>query len=442
MTKDMTSGSPMKLLLQFTLPLIFGNLFQQFYSMVDAIIVGKCLGKEALAAVGSTGSLNFMVIGFCLGICSGFAIPIAQCFGSRQTDDLRRYVGNIIWLVIGCAAVMTVLTVLFCRQMLVAMSTPTDIIEDAYAYILIIFIGIPATFFYNTIAGILRALGDSKTPVMFLILSSAINIVLDLLLVIVFHMGVSGAAVATVAAQIISGVCCLIYTHRKFPLLHISRDDMRPRGEYIRHLLAMGLPMGLQTTITAFGCVILQAAVNTLGSLAVASMTAASKLSSFFTCTFDALGVAMSTYGGQNIGARKKERIAPGLKAGLIIGSVYSVLALVVLFFFGRSLALLFVNANETQIISDAYHYLIINALFYIPLTCVNVVRLLIQGMGYSRIAVFAGVFEMTARTIVGFGLVPVFGFAAACFASPVAWIFADCFLFPAYVHVMKQIPD
>lgn len=442
MTKDMTSGSPMKLLFHFTLPLIFGNLFQQFYSMVDAVVVGRFLGKEALAAVGSTGSLNFMIIGFCLGICSGFAIPIAQCFGSKQLDDLKRYVGNIVWLTIISAAVLTIVTVLFCRPMLVAMNTPPDILNGAYAYIVIIFAGIPATFFYNILASILRALGDSKTPVLFLVISSVINIVLDLLLVIVIPMGVAGAAVATVTAQVVSGVACLVFIRKRFAILCISREDAKPRGEYIKHLLAMGLPMGLQISITAIGSVILQVSVNTLGSLAVASMTAASKISCFFTCAYDALGVAMSTYGGQNVGACRKERLTPGLRAGMLIGCGYSILALLLLIFLGKSMTTLFVSSSETAIIANAYECLVINAAFYIPLTAVNVFRLMIQGMGYSRIAVFAGVCEMTARGLTGLFLVPALGFTAACFASPIAWVLADCFLLPAYKHVLKSVGE
>ena len=440
MTKDMTTGSPMQLILRFTLPLVFGNVFQQFYSMVDTIIVGQFLGKGPLAEVGSTSSINFLIIGFCTGICSGFAIPIAQRFGAKDFVGLRRFLGNILWLTIAFSVVLTVLTVVLCRPLLELMQTPADIIDGAYIYIVIIFAGIPATMFYNILAGILRALGDSKTPVVFLALSSGINIVLDLLLVVVAQMGVAGAAVATVAAQAISGLCCLLFVRKRFEILRFSRDDARLRPDQIKTLIGMGLPMGLQFSITAIGSVILQTSVNGLGSDAVASVTAGSKLSLFFCCAFDALAVAMSTYGGQNIGAHKKERIAPGLRAGMIIGSVYAVIALLILLFLGRYLVLLFVDGGETGIIAQANQLLVTNACFYIPLTAVNVFRLLIQGMGFSKVAVFAGVCEMAARTLVGVFLVPVFGFSAACFASPIAWIFADCFLIPAYFAVMKRV--
>lgn len=440
MTKDMTSGSPMKLILGFTVPLLFGNLFQQFYSMVDTIIVGRFLGTKPLAAVGSTGSVNFMIIGFCLGICSGFAIPVAQRFGCKDFQDLRRFVGNTVWLASGFALLFTVLTVLFCRPILELMSTPGDIIDDAYRYLVVIFAGIPITFFYNVLAGILRALGDSKTPVVFLVAASILNILLDLLLIVVIPMGTAGAAVATVVSQLVSGVGCFLFMKKHFDILHLSRDDLKFRPRYARRLCAMGIPMALQTSITAIGSVILQTSVNTLGSAAVASVTAASKLSMFFSCAFDSMGVTMSTYGGQNIGARKIDRIGKGLKACGIIGVAYALLALGAIALFGRPLMTLFVEGREAAIIEDAYHFLLINGFFFVPLAFVNIIRLLIQGMGYSKLAMFAGVFEMVARGVTGFVLVPLFGFTAACFASPIAWVMADLFLVPAYRHVMKHV--
>ena len=440
MTKDMTSGSPIKLLLKFIIPLIFGNLFQQFYSMVDTIIVGRYLGKEALAGVGSTGSVNYMIIGFCLGVCAGFAIPVAQRFGAKLFDDLRRFVGNIIWLAIGLSVVFTILTVLLCRPILVAMNTPSDIFEYAYQYIVIIFAGIPATIFYNILASLLRALGDSRTPVVFLVLASLINIALDFAFVLGTPMGVAGAAVATVISQAVSGFACLIFIKKKFAILHITKDDMKLRRAYVSELCGMGIPMGLQCSITAIGGILLQTAVNGLGSIAVAAVAAATKLSMFFTCAYDAMGVAMSTYGGQNIGARRMDRIPSGLRSGMIIGSVYSILAFLIILFFGQYLATLFVDGGEIEIIQKAHQFLIANGSFYIPLTAVNIFRLYIQGMGFSKLAMFAGVFEMVARTIAGLVLVPIFGYTASCFANPFAWCMADVFLIPAYFYVFRRL--
>ena len=437
--KDMTVGSPMKLILGFAVPLLFGFLFQQFYSVVDTIIVGKTLGVNALAGVGATGSVNFLVIGFCMGVCNGFAIPVAQKFGARDYVTMRRFIANSVWLSIGFAAVMTVLVSVFCRQILTLMRTPEDIFEYAYIYIVIVFIGIPATYLYNILSGIIRAIGDSKTPLAFLVISSVLNIGLDLILIMVFKMGVAGAAVATVLSQLISGILCLIYLICKFEILRVQKDEWKMDVHLMGILCSMGVPMGLQYSITAIGSVILQTAVNTLGSVAVAATTAGSKVSIFFCCPYDALGSTMATYGGQNVGAKRLDRIGKGLLSCSILGIVYSIAAFVILYFFGDKFALMFLDAGETEILQNARMMLVINSAFFIPLTFVNVIRFLIQGMGYSTFAILAGVFEMVARTLAGVFLVPKFGYIGACFASPLAWIFADLFLFPAYFYVMKR---
>lgn len=439
MTKDMTNGSPMRLILGFSVPLLFGFLFQQFYNLMDTLIVGRFLGVDALAAVGSTGALNFLIIGFCMGVCNGFAIPLAHKFGAGDYRGLRAFMMNAIYLAVVFAVFMTVITVVFCRPILRLMQTPDNIIDGAYIYIVIIFAGIPITYLYNLVAGIIRSMGDSKTPVVFLVIASVLNIVLDIVLIVNVHLGVAGAALATVISQAVSGVGCLIYSWKKFEILHPDDKERKVNSSYMRTLCGMGVPMGLQYSITAIGSVILQSAVNTLGSNAVAAMTAGSKIGMFFCCPFDALGSTMATYGGQNVGAKKMERISSGLKSCSALGIGYSVIAFAVLALCGRHLAMFFVESAEAQVIEDVYLFLFINSAFYIPLAFVNIVRFLIQGMGYSKFAILAGVCEMVARTLVGFVFVPFFGFPAACFASPVAWIFADAFLFPAYFHVFKK---
>ncbi|TCL59270.1 putative MATE family efflux protein [Kineothrix alysoides] len=438
-TRDMTNGSPMKLILGFSVPLLFGFLFQQFYSVVNMIIVGRFLGVEALAGVGSTGSVNFLIIGFCMGVCNGFAIPLAHKFGAKDFSGMRRFIANSIWLSILFAAVMTVATTLFCRPLLLLMRTPENIFDDAYTYIFIIFIGIPATYLYNLLSGVIRAMGDSKTPLVFLTISSFLNIILDLVFIVVCGLGVAGAAIGTIVSQMVSGIMCLLYI-RKFSMLRIEKEEWKINLFHMKTLCIMGIPMGLQYSITAIGSVILQSAVNTLGSGAVATVTAASKVSLFFCCPFEALGAGIATYGGQNVGAKKLDRLGEGLKASIVLGIVYSVIAFVVLFFFGGHLASLFLDAGETHLITDARLFLIINSAFYIPLTFVNIVRFMIQGMGFSSFAILAGVCEMVARSLAGILLVPAFGFVAACFASPLAWIFADLFLIPAYIHVRKKL--
>ena len=439
MEKDMTSGSPMRLILGFAVPLLFGLLFQQFYSMVDTIIVGHYLGVDALASVGATGSVNFLIIGFCMGICSGFAIPVAQEFGARHERNMRRYVANCVWLALIFAVVMTVMVVALCRPILQIMRTPANIIDGSYSYIVIIFLGIPITYLYNMTAAILRSLGDSRTPVIFLVMAAILNIFLDLLCIIAFHMGVAGAAVATVVSQAIAGVCCLIFMYKKFTILRLSKEEWKWNGQFAGKLCGMGIPMGLQYSITAIGSVVLQSAVNGIGSDAVAAVTAGGKLSMLLMCPFDAMGSTMATYGGQNVGAGKLERVDSGLKSCVILGSVYSVIAAVIVYTMGRSMLLLFLDAGETAILANSFTFIRTNVLFYFFLALVNIVRFLIQGMGFSKLAVFAGAFEMIARGLMGFALVPLFGFRAVCFANPLAWVFADIFLIPAFFHVRKK---
>ena len=441
-TKDMTSGSTMKLILGFAVPLLMGMLFQQVYSLVDTIIVGRFLGVSALAAVGATGSINFLIVGFCQGICNGFALPVAQRFGAKDYDGLRKYVGNSAVLSIIFGGAITLITVIACRPILELMQTPADIIDLSYHYIVVIFAGIPAIILYNILSAYLRSLGDSITPVIFLVLSAGLNIGLDLLFIVTFHWGVFGAAFATVLSQAVSGILCLILIIKKFDLLHLKREDWKLDWGYSRYLLIMGLPMGLQYSITAIGSVILQASVNTLGSTAVASMTAGSRISMFVVCPFDALGSTMATFGGQNVGAGRLDRLGRGLRSAVILGAIYSALILVILIFFGRDLILLFVSAKEAAVIAQAKQFLVTNAAFYLMLALVNIVRFLIQGMGFSGFAVFAGVFEMVARTLVGLVFVPIFGFTAACSANPLAWIFADCFLIPAFFHCRKKLQN
>ena len=440
MIKDMTKGSPMKLILGFSIPLLFGFLFQQFYSMVDTVIVGRFLGKENLAAVGATGAVNFLIIGFCMGVCSGFSIPISHKFGAGDYSGLRKVVANCIWLTVAFAVVMTVLTTSLCRPILVVMKTPANILDAAYSYIWMIFLGIPVTFLYNMTSGVIRALGDSKTPVIFLVMSSFINIGLDLFFIVNLQWGVQGAAWATVISQGISGLCCLLFMIRKFEILRIRRDEWAPNRHLMGSLCGMGIPMGLQYSITAIGSVILQSATNTLGSDAVAAVTAAGRIGGFLACPFDAMGSTMATYGGQNVGAGKLDRIGQGLKSCIFLGAGYSVIALCISIFFGRPLATLFLDASEMAIINNVRFFMIITTSFYFPLALVNIIRFMIQGMGFPTFAILAGVFEMLARALAGFVLVPAIGFTGSCLGSPIAWVFADAFLIPAYFHVKKVL--
>ena len=323
MTKSLTEGKPLKLILQFSAPILLSMLFQQFYNLIDTMIVGRILGENALAAVSSTSSINFMIIGFCMGVCSGFAIPMAQAFGAQEPHELRRYIGSCVWLCVIFSAVLAISTGLLCTQILRWMGTPEEILADASAYIGILFWGIPVTYLYNMTSSMLRAVG------------------------------------------------------------------------------------------------------------------AANKLSVIFCCPFDALGAAIATYAGQNIGAGKPDRVREGVNSCMLLGSVYAVSACALFFAAGSTLATAFADPSNTVLIGYIRHMLVVVSLFYIPLTGVNVYRFCIQGMGYSSIAILAGVMEMFGRAGIA-ALVGIWGFNAACFAGPAAWILADSFLIPAYYHFLK----
>ncbi len=439
-TKDLTVGNPMSLILGFAVSLLWGMLFQQLYNIIDTAIVSWTLGKEAYSGMGSTGAVNFLIMGFCMGVCNGFAIPVAQRFGAKDFKSMRKFFTHAIILCSIFAVVMTFFVSLFCRQILMAMNTPESIIDYAYTYIIVVFLGIPVTYMYNLLSAVIRALGDSKHPVFYLIIGSVLNIVLDLIFILNFHWGIFGAAFATVVSQFVAGALCLVFIIRKIDILHLSKADWELDRSHFAILFNMGVPMGLQYSITAIGSVILQTAINGLGEDAVTAVTTAQKVTMFFCIPFDALGSTMATYGGQNVGAKKLDHLSDGLRAAVKLGSVYSVIAFVVLYLFGRNFAMIFLDASEVACLDNAHLFLICNSIFWIPLALVNIVRFLIQGMGYSMFAVLAGVMEMIGRTAVALIFVPKFGFLAICFANPAAWILADAFLIPAFFSVRGKL--
>ncbi|MBR1403566.1 MAG: MATE family efflux transporter [Treponema sp.] len=445
MTKDLTSGHPLKIIFNFAVPVFFGYLFQQFYNLVDTIIVGQFLGVDALAAVGATGSLNFFIIGFCMGVCSGFAIPVAQRFGGNDYSVMRQFVFNSWLLVAAFSVVITAVTVLLCRPMLALLKTPANIIDMSYSYFVIILSGIPVIFFYNILSGMIRSVGDSKTPLYFLLISAVLNIALDLLFIAVCKLGIPGAAYATVISQAVSGVLCFFYMRAKFEILRLKKEDKIVSTRRMLALLGIGVPMGLQYSITAIGSVILQWSVNMLGSVYVAAMVTAQKISIFFSTPFDALGTTMATYAGQNVGAKKIERLNSGLFWGCAVGFFYSFLALIILYFFNDNLSALFISKNEppeviAEVTKNVFYALMANGCTYCLLVLVNAVRFMIQGMGFSTLAIFAGLAELVGRAFIGIVLVPILGFKGACLASPLAWVLADSFLIPAYFACRKKL--
>ena len=440
MTKDMTSGNPLKLIIGFAIPMFLGMLFQQFYSMVDTVIVGKFLGVGPLAGVGSTSSLNFLVIGFCTGVCNGFAIPVSQMFGAKRDSELRRFVANSAWLCVIFSVVITTAIVACCRPLLTLMHTPEDIFEYAYVYIVIIFLGIPTTFLYNVTAAIIRSLGDSRSPVVFLAIASGINIVLDIVFIVAFHMGVEGPALATVISQGISGLLSLFYMKKKFEILRISKEEWKMRGSYMKTLCYMGIPMGLQYSVTAIGTLVIQAAINGFGSMTVAGVTAAQRINAFISCPIEAIGATMAPYSGQNMGAGKLDRVGKGLRDASLLGFVISAVLFVFVLLTGKQLSLLFLDTADAQVVAYSYRVLVFTAAGYCLLVLVNTVRFTIQGMGFSVFAITSGVLEMIARSLAGLVVVPLIGYTGICLAHPMAWIFADAFLIPAFFYCKKKI--
>ncbi len=437
-TKKMTQGNPLTLILGFSIPMLAGLLFQQMYNLVDTIIVGQTLGDSALAAVGSTGSINFLINGFCMGMCSGFAIPVAQRFGAESYDSMRKFVGNAMVLSAIFALVITTLVSIFCYQILAIMQTPSDIIDLAYSYISIIFFGIPVTFLYNLTAGVMRSLGDSKTPTYFLIMAAGINVVLDIVFIIVLGMSVNGPALATVISQFIAGISCVIYMKKRFPILKLAKGDIKIGKHHSQVLISMGIPFGLQYSVTAIGSVILQTAVNGLGTVAVASMTAGAKVSMFVVCPFDALGGTMATYAGQNVGAKNIPRVKKGTWTAQLLGTIYAIIILIILFFTGKYMLRMFTSTEV--VINQAMMFLLANAATYTLLAAVNIFRFSIQGMGFSTFAIYSGVMEMIARILVAFTFVPMIGYAGAIWASPVAWLFAVIFLIPGFYYCCNKL--
>jgi len=439
-TKELTHGNPLPLILNFAWPLLLGNMLQQTYSIVDAAIVGKFLGINALASVGASSSVIFLILGFCNGCCGGFAIPIAQKFGARDYSSMRHLVNVSLKLSGYMAVVIAIVTSLMCAYILRWMATPENIFEGAYIYLLIIFIGIPCTFYYNLLSSIIRALGDSTTPFWFLMLSTVLNIVLDLLCIVVLGWGVEGVAIATLVAQGVSAVSCFLYMQRKYEILRSSASERRFDGRTARTLLYIGAPMGLQFSITAIGSIMLQSANNALGTACVAAFTAAMRIKMFFLTPLESLGMAMATYSGQNYGAGLPQRVWQGVRSSMVLVLIYWVFVLAVLIPGARSVALLFVDAAQFEILQKTVLFVHVSIAFFPILGLLCTLRYTIQGVGYTNFAMLSGVSEMIARILVSIFAVPAFGYIAVCFGDPTAWIFADAFLVPAFLYVYRRI--
>jgi len=437
---DMTVGNPTHGITHFALPLILGYILQQMYLVIDAAIVGQWIGVRALAAVGASSSVMFLIIGFCNGSAAGFAIPVAQAFGAKEYAKMRAYVANAVRIAAVIAVVITLFTVLFCHYILKMVNTPQDIFHDAYVFLLLQFLAIPFTILYNLLSGLIRALGNSIQPFYFLLAASGLNILLDALLIMLLGMGVEGAGIATLLSQAFAGVLCVFYIRRHMQLLLPHGREREYHDHMVGHLLNNGIPMGLQFSITAIGIILLQSANNALGTTYVAAFTASMRVKYLFTCVFENIGVAMATYCGQNFGAGKMERIKKGIGSALKIMIIYVIFTLLIIGPFANDMMLLFVKSGEQVIIDNAAMYMRISNYFYPALGLLCILRYSIQGLGYSNLSMLSGVMEMIARCGVSLWLVPAFHFIGVCYGDPVAWIAADIFLVPAMIMLYKKL--
>ena len=438
-TNDMTSGSPVRLILQFMIPVCLGNIFQQFYNVADSIVAGQFIGVNALAAIGSTGSLMFFVTGWLNGLSSGFAILVSQRFGAKRYDQMRHYVAMSIYLAAAFAIVMTVGLLILNEPILRMMNFSDEIMPDVTAYMGIIYAGLIVTAAYNSLAAFLRALGDSKSPLYFLIISAVINVVLDIAFIVCFGMGVEGCAYATVIAQGISAVLCFVYILKKFPILHLKEEDFRISFRSFGHLLSLGIPMGLQFSITAIGTIIVQGAVNVYGEIYMAGFAAAGKLQNIIATVFTAFGATIATFVGQNRGAGKMDRVKTGVKYTQIMILIWSVVTMALVFFFGKYMMLLFVSASETEVIDAASVYFRTVFWCYPFLGSIFLYRNTLQGMGYGLVPMLGGVFELAARSAIVMTVAGRTSFAGVCLSDPAAWIAALIPLVPYYIYTMRK---
>lgn len=439
MSKDMTTGNPLKIILLFSVPVLLGNLFQQFYNMVDTVIVGRYLGEDALAAVGSTGCLMFLVLGFANGIAQGFGVMVSHAFGAKDFNLLRHYVALSLILTVIVSVLLTVPTAAASKTLLTWMHTPDNILPMADSYIRVIFAGTILTMSYNVLSGILRGIGDSKTPLYFLIFSSVLNIVLDVFLIVTVGLGTAGAAWATIIAQGVSAVLCLVYMFCRFEILRTRREDYYLDATGVKNMLAVGIPMALNYSVTAVGTMIMQSAVNVFGSSVVAAFTAASKVNSIATQTMPTLGTAIATYCGQNLGAGKYERIFAGMRQGFFICLASAAVGAVICLLGGRFIVSWFVSEPSEEIFTCAMQYLVVASWFYIPLAAIFLYRNALQGLGRGFVPMLSGIVELLSRLIVILLVPKSAGFLGVCFADPAAWLFTAIPLVITYLLWERQ---
>ena len=437
--RDMTSGSPLKLLISFTLPLLLGNAFQQLYSIVDTAVVGRGVSTDALAAVGATGSIHWLILGFVTGFTHGFAIAVAQAFGSHDEKLTRRTVIMSFYLAGIIAAAVSVLSVIFSRNILVLMGTPENLVADATLYISIIFGGSIFMILYNVAASVLRAFGNSTVPLMVIIFSSVFNVVADIVFVVVFNWGVAGVAVATVMANFLCVPVCIHYI-RKIPMLKFTKEDFKWHNETARKLISLGLPVGLMNSVTAIGNVALQFVVNTMGAGIVAAYAVGCRILGLADHAANVVGMALGTYVGQNIGAGNIRRTKEGVRTAFWLSNGFTAILAAIMIVFGKALTGLFVGPGEVQIINDAYPFLVISGTMMWVLGLLFVYRFSLQSLGDTVVPMFSGLLELVIRLSVVFAIPAAMGFYRVSIAEVAAWFGAALMLCIGYYVRISRI--
>ena len=421
--KDLTVGEPARLILYFTLPLLAGNIFQQLFGFVDTLIVGRFLGVEALAAVGCTGPMMFLMLGFVGGMTSGFSICTGQSFGAKDFDGVRKSAAICVALSLAASLVLTIFGVAFCRDLLIAMDTPAEILDGAHSFIAIIYGGVVMFIFLQMFTNLIRALGDSKMPTVIQATTLVINILLEPVAIIWLGFGIPGSAGATIVALTIGNILCLVYIKKRVPYLHVRREDFSFDKEFFIEHMKIGFPMGFQSSIVAIGAIVVQIALNGLGSVAVASFAAAHRVDGIAIMPMMSFGVAMAAYTAQNYGAKKFGRIVDGVKKCVLMSCSFSVLVAAFNIYCGDVIIELFVGAEEVQVIEYGRLFLIITGLAYWALALLFIFRFTLQGLGQSFVPTLAGVTELLMRIAAAIFLVDWLGYLGACLAAPMAWI-------------------
>ncbi|KAA0962140.1 MATE family efflux transporter [Microbacterium sp. ANT_H45B] len=440
MATSLTTGRPWRVILSFSIPLLLGNVVQQMYQFADAVVVGRHLGVQSLAAVGATGSLLFLLIGFAWGLTSGFAIPIAQAFGAGDGAAVRRSVATGVILTGATSVVLTVVAPLIAAPLLDLLQTPSELMPEATTFTQISFIGASATMFFNYLSAIIRAIGDSRTPLIFLTVSCVLNVALVVLMVGPLAWGVGGAALATVIAQAVSVVLCLEFVRRRLPMLHLRRADWRVSRDDVREHLRLGLPMGFQASIIAIGTLTVQVALNTLGSDAVAAYTTASRVDGLAVAFLSSLGLASSMYAAQNLGGRRPDRIRRGVIEGTWMAVITGALLGALIIAFGTAMVRLFVGEGSDEVVRLAHLMLVINGCGYWALGVLFVLRGALQGLGHTLIPTVTGVIELVMRVGAAVVLGALIGFEGVALSNPLAWLGAITLLVPAYVRAHRSL--